>query len=147
MKVYIIGSLHNDNVPKIANRLRAEGWEVFDDWYAAGPDADDYWRDYEKQRGRSFAQALSGLAADHVFSFDRRHLAEADVVVLVLPAGKSGHLELGWALGRGQVGFVLTDDPERWDVMYRFADGVFEDLEDLVVRIRSEIPAASHPGE
>ena len=131
--IYLIGSLKNPEIPKIANRLReALKVEVFDDWFAAGPEADDKWRDYEIGRERSFMEALSGLAARHVFEFDKRHLEHASSVVLALPAGKSGHLELGWALGRGVPGFVLLDSPERWDVMYQFATGVFTNLEELI---------------
>lgn len=129
--IYLIGSLRNPEVPTIANRLRAEGFEVFDDWFAAGPTADDCWRDYEKERGRGYIEALGGLAARNVFQFDRCNLERADVAVLVLPAGKSGHLELGWHLGRGRRGYVLLDTPERWDVMYQFATGVFDNFEEL----------------
>lgn len=134
--IYLIGSLRNPEVPVIAERLRAEGYEVFDDWFAAGPEADDKWRDYEKNRGRSFQQALGGYAAKHVFQFDKYHLQRADDVVLVLPAGKSGHLELGWALGQGKRGYILLDSPERWDVMYQFATKVVESVEDLITALR-----------
>lgn len=127
-KIYLIGSLRNPQVPVIAQQLRADGHQVFDDWYAAGPEGDDKWRDYEKGRGHSFVEALKGHAARHVYEFDRKHLEGADTVILVCPAGKSGHLELGWALGKGKQGFVLVDSPERWDVMYQFADGVFDNL-------------------
>lgn len=131
-KVYLIGSLRNPEIPKLANVLRESGYTVFDDWFAAGPEADDRWRDYEKGRGRNLQQALDGYAANHVFYFDRRHLEQADIVVLALPAGKSGHLELGWALGKGKRGYILLDSLERWDVMYRFADGVTDSVEELV---------------
>jgi len=90
----------------VGNELRKLGFEVFDDWFAAGPEADDKWRDYEKARGRTY-------------------------VVLFLPAGKSGHIELGYAIGKGKRGYIVLDNPERWDVMYKFADGVFETLEEL----------------
>lgn len=130
--IYLIGSLRNPEVPKIANQLRAAGLEVFDDWYAAGPEADDKWRDYERGRGRSYFEALHGLAAKNVFEFDKRNLSRASSVILVLPAGKSGHLELGWSLGRGVRGYILLDNPERWDVMYQFADMVTDSLEDII---------------
>jgi len=133
--IYLIGSLRNPEIPKIAKVLREAGFETFDDWYAAGPEADDKWRDYEVGRGRSFKEALQGYAAGHVFEFDFKHLKRADTVVLVLPAGKSGHLELGWSLGQGKRGYILLDNPERFDVMYKLATGVFDKLEDLVSEI------------
>jgi hypothetical protein len=132
MRVYLIGSLRNKEIPNIGNKLRESGFEVFDDWFAAGPEADDKWRDYERSRGRSYLEALHGLAATNVFEFDKRHLSQADSVILVLPAGKSGHLELGWSLGRGVRGYILLDTPDRWDVMYRFADLVTDNLDEIV---------------
>lgn len=130
--IYLIGSLRNPEIPNIANRLREAGMEVFDDWYAAGPEADEKWRDYERGRGHGYLEGLRGFAANHVFQFDRFHLERADSAVLVLPAGKSGHLELGWALGKGKRGYILLDNPDRWDVMYLFATGVFNTVEELV---------------
>lgn len=130
--IYLIGSLRNPEIPHIANQIRCAGYEVFDDWFAAGKDADDNWRDYEKQRGRTFVEGLQGLAARNVYAFDRRNLERADIVVLVAPAGKSGHLELGWALGQGKRGYYLLDDPDRWDVMLQFCTGVCTSVKELL---------------
>lgn len=130
--IYLIGSLRNDKIPSIANSIEAAGYEVFADWYAAGPEADDKWRDYEKARGRTYLKALRGYAAQNVFTFDRRHLERADTVILVAPAGKSGHLELGWALGKGKRGYYLLDNPDRWDVMLQFCTLVTDKLEDIL---------------
>jgi hypothetical protein len=130
--IYLIGSLRNPSVPVIAAHLRSVGFEVFDDWYAAGPTADDCWRDYEVARGHSYKEALQGYAATHIFDFDMFHLNRCDIGVLVMPTGKSGHLELGYLVGRGKPCYVLFDKtPERYDVMYQFAQAVFFDVNDL----------------
>lgn len=124
-KVYLIGSLRNPDIPAVANAIRQLGFDVFDDWYAAGNEADDKWKEYEQGRGRTFEEALDGYAANHVFEFDKAHLMGAGIVVLLMPAGKSGHMEFGWAVGRGAHGVIcIEDDSDRWDVMYRFADKV-----------------------
>lgn len=135
--IYLIGSLRNPEVPKVAEKLRIAGFEVFDDWYAAGPEADDYWQRYEQARGHSFAEALQGYAAKHVYAYDREHLDRCDVGVLLMPAGKSAHLELGYMAGRGKRTFILLDkEPERFDVMYQFATGgVHTDLFELMREI------------
>ena len=125
--VYLIGSLKNRKVIGLAKKLRENfpTWEVFDDWISPGPEADDFWRDYEKERGSTYKQALGNWAGKHIFEFDKHHLDRADIGVLYMPCGKSGHLELGYHLGKGKPGFVLFDEePERWDVMYQFATGV-----------------------
>lgn len=131
--IYLIGSLRNPSVPILANEIRKEGFDVFDDWFAAGEIADDSWRDYEKGKGHTFQQALKGYAAKHVFEFDYFHIQRADIGVMVLPAGKSGHLELGWMLGQGKPGFILfeKEDPERFDCMYQFATACCNNLDEL----------------
>lgn len=137
--IYLIGSLRNPNIPLIGDRLRAEGIEVFDDWFAAGPEADDKWQEFEQGRGRNFRMALYGWHAGNVFRFDKTHLDRAKAAVLVLPAGKSAHLELGYVIGQGKPGYVLFDgEPERFDVMYRFATDVFFSVDELVANLKQE---------
>ena len=136
--IYLIGSLRNEKIPTVARVLRDEHFDVFDDWFAAGPEADDWWRTYEKDKGTSYPAALAGYAARHVFSFDYTHLNRCDFGVLVLPAGKSGHLELGYMCGQGKPCFVLfEEEPERWDVMYQFATGgIHFSLDSLVKSLK-----------
>lgn len=125
-KLYLIGSLRNPFVPVLGNDLRRLGFDVFDDWYAAGEKADDAWQAYEQGRGHTFAEALRGYAAQHVFAFDHHHLLEADIGVLVMPAGKSGHIEAGFLAGQDKPVYVLLpEEPDRFDVMYAFFAGVF----------------------
>lgn len=145
MKIYLIGSLRNAEIPKIAAKLRRDtGHEIFDDWFAAGPEADDYWRDYERDKGHGLVDALAGYAARHVFEFDKHNLDDSDAVVLAWPAGKSAHLEFGYCIGQGKPGFILLDgEPDRFDVMLNFATvnggGVYTDLEDLSIALRPKM--------
>lgn len=128
-------------MPETASQLRISlpEWEIFDDWYSAGPEADDYWKAYEKEKGHGYQEALSGYAAEHVFGFDKSHLDSSSAGVLLLPAGRSGHLELGYLAGRGAfTAIVLTPEYEedRFDVMYKFADVVTYEIDDIVQRLR-----------
>lgn len=133
MNIYLIGSLRNNDIPVIAEALRSAGHDVYDDWWAPGPETDDYWQKYEHIRGRTHAQALEGWHAKHVFSNDLQHLTTTDAAVLVLPAGKSGHLELGYVIGLGRPGHVyMPQEPDRFDIMYRFARSVSTSLPELV---------------
>jgi nucleoside 2-deoxyribosyltransferase len=130
--IYLVGSLRNPEIPTIGNKLRALGYDVFDDWHAAGATADDEWKRYETERGHTYREGLKGWAAKHVFEFDLHHLQRSDLGVLVLPAGRSGHLELGFLIGSGKPGYVLLDNPDRWDVMYQFATGIFFSLDEMI---------------
>lgn len=134
--IYLIGSLRNPRTLEVAKTIRSEApdVEVFDDWFAAGHEADDMWKDYEQQRGRSYKEALGGYASRHVFEFDKFHLDRATHTLLVLPAGKSGHMELMYAqYGAGSKAAILLDsDDVRWDVMYQFIPNVFDSIEQVV---------------
>lgn len=140
-QVYLIGSLRNARVPQVGQYLRTvHGFNVFDDWHAAGPEADDCWQAYEKARGRTYAEALAGAAAQNVFAFDKRHLDASDAAVLVMPAGKSGHLELGYMAGQGKTtAILLAEEPERFDVMYNFAGLVTSDDYELATFLKRRL--------
>ncbi len=132
-QIYLIGSLRNPEVPKIGDELRKDGHGVFDDWFAGGPIADDSWQEYEKGRGRSYTTALRGPSAVNIFEFDHRNLLASDAAILVLPAGKSGHLELGFMAGCGKyTGVLFPEEPERWDVMYQFAKGIWVSTKEML---------------
>src|SRR3990167_10158517 len=96
MKVYVIGSMRSKKVIGVSNSLRDAGFDVFEDWISPGERADDEWQSYERARGRSYREASEGAHAKNVFDFDHRHLMDADAVVMVYPAGKSAHVEMGW---------------------------------------------------
>lgn len=132
-RIYLIGSLREPGVRKLANKIRKIGITVFDDWHAAGPQADDIWQAYEQQRGNSYLEGIRGEHANDVYKTDLEKINKSDTGLLLMPAGKSCHLEIGYMLGQGKRGYVLFDgEPERWDVMYRFATGLFMDEKSLL---------------
>ena len=90
--VYIIGSLANPQIPIIGNKLRKvfPDWEIFDSWYSPGPEADEYWRKYEKAKGVTYKQALKDWSATHIFEFDKYHIERATDVVMVMPTVAGG---------------------------------------------------------
>lgn len=144
MKLYLIGSLRNEAMHDIGNQFREllPDWEIFNDWLSPGPNADDYWKAYEEAKGNTYLEALKGHAATHVFEFDRHHIDTSDAVALISPAGKSGHLELGYALGSGKRGYYLLDKPDRWDVMLQFCTGVYLTIEEISNAIKTDFNAS-----
>lgn len=135
--IYLIGSLRNTEVPLIGDKIRQAGFEAFDQWYSAGPEADDHFKQYHIDRGNSYAEALKSYAAKHIFSFDKFHLDRCDAAILILPAGRSCHIELGYVIGQNKPGYVLLDNEEaRWDLMYQFATGIYSNLDDLIKELK-----------
>jgi len=71
-------------------------------------------------------RAIEGFEADFAA------MNKADTFVLVLPCGKSAHLELGWAIGAGKRTAILLEDPVEPELMYRMVDHLSTDVADLL---------------
>jgi len=71
-------------------------------------------------------RAIEGYAADFAA------MERADTFVLVLPCGKSAHLELGWAVGDGKRTAILLEDPVEPELMYRMVDHLAPNVTDLL---------------
>lgn len=85
-----------------ADTIKAKG----SDW----EQVDEYLRMLDHPRSRE------GFAADFAA------MQRADTFVMVLPCGKSAHLELGWAIGAGKRTAILLEDPVEPELMYLCAD-------------------------
>lgn len=140
--VFVSGSLRHERVIKVTQALAEADLSVFSDWRATAPDADDHWKAYEQARGRDYIAALASPAARNVVNFDRTNLENSNSLVLVYPAGRSAHMELGYALGLSKPGYVLLDadaDADRWDVMLGLATGVYRDIDALVNVVKGAV--------
>lgn len=132
--IYIIGSLGNPKVEEVADRLREAGLSVFDQWRAA---KGDFWADYAIRRKLPFKEAIKLDFVETAFQFDMKYLKACTAAVLVMPAGRSGGIELGWVLGQGKPGYILYDgEPERPDLMAKLATGIFFDIESLINELK-----------
>jgi hypothetical protein len=79
-----------------------------------------------------YLTAMQNPRAQEGFQRDMEHLVEADCVILVLPAGRSSHLEMGYAVGEGKRTAVLLEDPVVPDLMYGMVDYLAPSLFDLL---------------
>ena len=132
--IYIIGSLSNPRVEEVADRLREAGFDAFDQWRAA---QGDYWASYAMRRKLPMKEALKLDFVETAFQFDMKYLRKCSAAVLVMPAGRSGGIELGWVLGQGKNGYILYDgEPERPDLMAKMATDVFYSIEELIKELK-----------
>ena len=145
--IYIIGSLKHERPAIIASLMRNHGFEVFDDWRSAGAEGDKHWREYEQHRGRSYLEALKGRACRNVLNFDMGNLRRCDGAMLVMPAGKSGHLELGFCVGLGKPTVILLQDPNPadWDCMVAMAGLVTDNVTEAANYFNKEFRRAPAP--
>lgn len=139
--IYVIGSLKNPKVEDTAHALRAAGFTAFDEWFAAGPNADKHWNEYAKKRGLSYREALALPLLETVFQFDVHHLNTCIGGVLVMPAGKSAHAELGYLIGSGKPVWILHDGEPKgeWELMPKFATGMAYSLDELLPMMKARL--------
>jgi hypothetical protein len=141
-KIYVASSWSNKAQPSIVVALRAAGHEVYD--FRHPDDGEDgfAWTkidpEYRKWTQQEFIHHLqtSPIAA-HGFKRDRDALDWCDTCLLLLPCGRSAHLEAGYACGQGKrVIIMLSDEEPLFDLMYLFASGGFvTNVADLCVAL------------
>ena len=138
MKLYLIGSLSNSNIITVHKTLEGNGVECFSQWLCSGPEADSHWKAYGKAMGWSYMQTVQSDFVQTAFAFDYKHMLDADACVMVMPAGKSAHCELGWFIGKGKKAYILFDgEPDRPDLMPpNLATKVFFNIDDLIDELK-----------
>lgn len=84
-------------------------------------------------RTQDYLNALRADRALEGFNNDFDAMKRADTCVLVLPCGRSAHLELGWFVGMGKHTAILLDGemvvPE---LMYKMVDRICPSMMDLL---------------
>lgn len=77
-------------------------------------------------------QALESGKVQRAFAEDKKWIDWSDAVLVILPCGKSAHLEAGYAKGAGKKLYIYGRFPNgELDVMYGFADKLYMYLTDL----------------
>lgn len=141
-KIYIASSWKNaGNVRAIAEALRDEGFQV-DDF--TDPSKGRYvfnWREIEEDVMKLDAVAfIKDERTQRAFKEDKGKIEWADVLVMVLPAGNSSHLEMGYAAGLGKRTIIFAPDgfPKgHFDTMYGFANLLTDDVVALVEALKT----------
>lgn len=131
MKLYIASSWKNESeVNEIAAILRRAGHEV--DAFC-DPSTGRMVMDYSSLGNMTeltIASALDEPLVQMAFQEDKKWIDWSDGVLLVLPSGRSAHLEAGYAKGQGKILMVYQDQFSKGelDVMYGFSDLVTSDF-------------------
>jgi len=139
MNIYVASSWRNERQPAVVKRLRAEGHEVYDfrnpkeliherdkgfHWSYIDPE----WMNWTPEQ---FISALDDPLAEAGFKCDMDGLITAEAVVLVMPCGRSAHLEMGYAVGAGIPTIILMADGEP-ELMYKMATRLAIDIDGVV---------------
>jgi hypothetical protein len=136
MKIYLASSWRNVEQPKAVATLRDAGHEVYDfrhpssgfdgfSWFELDPD----WQSWTAEQYR---RKLAEPIARRGFKADFDAMRWADIGVLLLPCGRSAHLELGWMAGAGKRTIILTRDGEEPELMALLASEICITLQEVV---------------
>lgn len=137
-KIYLASSWRNPDQPHVLAALRGAGHEVYDfrnppggipngfSWSAIDPD----WQQWSARTCRE--NLTRSPLAKRGFESDFSGMKWADVGVLLLPCGRSAHLELGWMAGAGKRTIILTKDGQEPELMALLATEICISLDEVI---------------
>lgn len=138
MKIYVASSWRNSYQPDVVADLREEGHQVYDfrnprpgDKGFAWSDIDPEWYEWTPEQ---FRKGLEHPVAQSGYKTDYEAMQWADAFVLVMPCGRSAHLELGWAIGAGKKTIILLAGGEP-ELMYLLVDHLAIGIDDVVFHL------------
>jgi len=141
-KIYVASSWRNAIQQTVVDYLRGSGFEVYDFKHPYAGNGGFHWSeidpDWKNWKTQEFIAALESPIAEAGFENDMAALRECDACVLVLPCGKSAHLEAGYAAGAPDKKLCILIPPcieaTEPELMYKMADCVTDDI-DVIVRL------------
>jgi hypothetical protein len=130
--IYVASSWRNEHQQRVVRELREANLSTYDfrnpseglsgfSWSSIDPD----WKRWTTDE---FIAALGHTTADKGFMYDMHALHECDACLLVLPCGRSAHLEAGYAAGHNKPLVIYIPEPGEPELMYAMADLVTNDL-------------------
>ena len=137
LKIYVASSWRNQRQPHVVETLRRAGHQVYDFRNPRNEDADTgfHWTEvdggWKSWTPEKFRAALRHPIAQKGFTADLQAMEWADAFVLVMPCGRSAHLEAGWAIGAGKPTYILLSDGEP-ELMYKLATGLCLSVDELI---------------
>lgn len=106
MKIYVASSWRNKIQPDVIRILKKTGHDVYDFRHPDENDNGFHWSEidpkWESWTAAQFKNGLEHPLAKNGFRKDMDALNNADATILVMPCGRSAHLELGVATGLDQ---------------------------------------------
>ena len=140
-RIYLASSWRNEHQPLVLASLRDAGFEVYDfrnprpdnegfHWSAIDPE----WQGWNPNEYR---EALTHPVAVRGYGYDYGAMEWADTGVLLLPSGRSAHIEAGYFKGVGKHLYILMLEPQEPELMYLMADRICLTTPELVREMKA----------
>ena len=141
MRIYVASSWRNTYQPAVCQQLVRWGHQVFDFRHPRPGYNGFHWREidenWEAWTPYEYRTTLThSEVTSKGFMSDLRGMLWADACVLVLPCGRSAHLEAGWFAGTGKRLIVYMPEKQEPDLMYLLAQEIVFNDEELFKSLR-----------
>jgi hypothetical protein len=123
VKIYVASSWRNEFQQEVVSIARHAGHEVYDFRNPPHGKGGFAWSDidtnWEQWTTEEFRDALKNKIAEAGFKSDLDGMRWADIGILVLPCGRSAHVEAGWMQGIGMPVYVFSPGKHEPELMYK----------------------------
>jgi len=139
-RIYVASSWRNAYQPSVVAVLRDAGHEVYDFRNPFNGVKGFAWSEIDPEWQTWSAALYRELLTTHPiaargFLSDLRGMQWADTCVLVLPCGRSAHLEAGWFCGQGKRTIILTRDGEEPELMALLATDICISMNEVLAAL------------
>ncbi|MBI1243793.1 MAG: hypothetical protein GC202_02215 [Alphaproteobacteria bacterium] len=143
-RIYVASSWRNPHQPGVVEMLRARNHAVYD--FRNPPNKSGFsWQQVNGSGAPSvdeYRKMLAHPIAASGYLSDFRAMEWADTCILVLPCGRSAHLEAGWFAGRGKRVIILTRDGEEPELMALMAQHICGSMAEVLDALTDAAVAA-----
>lgn len=135
MKIYAASSWKNVYYDSVVSTLRNENYVVYD--FTKQITAFQ-WSDVSSDWSgpKQVIKNMQHSIARKSFQSDYFAITQCNVCVLVLPSGRSSHLEAGVMKGLGKKLYIYAPELDQPELMYLMADGIYTDIQELLEELR-----------
>lgn len=130
--VYVATSWRNERQPEVVAALRDMGYGVYDFREPTPNHHGFHWeevsRDWQNWTPQEHIAGLDHELAVEGFERDMEGLAASGICAMLMPCGRSAHIEAGWAKGSGRTLYVILSEGAEPELMIKMADKIFPDL-------------------
>lgn len=144
MKIYTASSWKNKYYDDVVEWLRHDGHDVYDFRTAIstpGKSKAFNWEqiaiNWENWTPEEFAHSIKNPLALNAFKSDYEGMIKSDVCILILPCGRSSHIEAGFMKGLGKKLYIYMPSKERPELTYSIADGIYTHIGALTMQLES----------
>lgn len=143
-KIYVASSWRNEYYPRVISALMQAGHEVWD-WRNPPTGSGGFkWQDvgmpdYKHGDRVSYIDYIDMIEQPRAiegFQADFKGMQWCDIGVLLLPSGRSAHIEAGWIRGQAKALYVIRPEDDEPDLMHKLASAIFQNADDLIGHLK-----------